>query len=221
MSERNRAEKPKDYLRQEPQWQRKNKPFSPLVGCAVFVGCLVWMGLATLCFKGVFGRTFVTSEPSPSPSLKPSPSPQTDAVYALEGYTFPHGVTMAEARKMIAEDKKRKQEDQEAEQHQQKEEKRHAEEEYEQNGLVLLNRTLKVKQGRYGVPVITGIMVNRTGHTLSYAQISFNIYDTTGAQVESVHDNVNYLEARGQWRFSAGPVPEGRFRYKIADIKGW
>jgi hypothetical protein len=59
-----------------------------------------------------------------------------------------------------------------------------AEEEYEENGLVMLKKTVKAVSGDFSGK-ITGQVVNRRNRTLRYAQISFNLYDESGAQVGS------------------------------------
>ncbi len=48
---------------------------------------------------------------------------------------------------------------------------------------MLLQKTLKGNVDQVGFVHITGTVVNRRGKTLKYAQITFTIYDASGAQV--------------------------------------
>ena len=97
---------------------------------------------------------------------------------------------------------------------------RKAEEEYEQNGLVLLNKTLKGTGDRFGGK-ITGIVINRRNKKLSYAQISFNLYDESGAQVGSALDNINGLEPGGRWKFEANSFGTDFSTYKINEMTSY
>ena len=95
-----------------------------------------------------------------------------------------------------------------------------AEEEYEQNGLVLLRKTVSGSVGEFGGK-ITGIVVNRRSRKLSYAQISFNLYDASGAQVGSALDNINGLEPGGRWKFEASSFGTKFSKYKINELSGF
>jgi hypothetical protein len=112
----------------------------------------------------------------------------------------------AEAARMKAEEARRKMEAaakeaqlaKEAMEARKREEARRAEEETNFNGLVLFNKSVVATQRS-----ITGIVENRTGRDLNYAQIIFNLYDSDDNQVGSVLANVNGLEAGGRWSFEA------------------
>ena len=83
------------------------------------------------------------------------------------------------------------------------EECRKAAEEIDRGGLVYLIKTLRANGDEYGTRTITGIVENRTGHRVGYAQISFNLFDRSGAQVGSAWATVTPLAAGDRWRFRA------------------
>jgi hypothetical protein len=56
---------------------------------------------------------------------------------------------------------------------------------------------------------ITGTVVNRRSRTLGYAEITFNVYDDSGAQVGSPLANINNLEPDGRWNFKAVSFSQG------------
>lgn len=97
---------------------------------------------------------------------------------------------------------------------------RKAEEEYEQNGLVLLRKTVEGKTGQFGGE-ITGIVINRRNRKLNYAQITFNLYDDSGAQVGTAIANVNGLESGGRWKFKASSLGTDFSKYKINELTGF
>jgi hypothetical protein len=97
---------------------------------------------------------------------------------------------------------------------------RKAEEEFEENGLVLLNKTLVGTVDQFSFR-ITGTVVNRRSSTLAYAQITFNVYDATGAQIDSAIANINGLESGGRWNFEAVSLnPRGK-KYKVSGLTGF
>ena len=95
-----------------------------------------------------------------------------------------------------------------------------AEEEYEQNGLVLLRKTVRGKRNEFGGE-ITGEVINRRKHKLSYAQIQFNLYDDSGAQVGTAMANINGLEPGGKWKFVAHSLGTKFSTYKINELTGF
>jgi len=96
---------------------------------------------------------------------------------------------------------------------------RKAEEEYEQNGLVVLRKTVEGKRGQFDGE-ITGTVINRRNRKLSYAQITFNLYDESGAQVGTAIANINGLEAGGKWKFKATSFGTDFSTYKINELSG-
>ena len=99
------------------------------------------------------------------------------------------------------------------------EEDRKSEEEIDVDGLVLLKKTVRGQQKDLGLEV-TGTVVNRRRKVLSYAQITFNIYDETGAQVGSALANINGLEPGSRWNFKAFCFTKGT-GYKFSKLSGY
>lgn len=97
-----------------------------------------------------------------------------------------------------------------------KEAARKAEEELDVGGLVIMRKTLKGS-----TTGVTGIVINRRQRKLSYAQITFNLYDDSGAQVGSALANINGLEPGGQWKFSASSFGTEYTTYKFSELTGF
>jgi hypothetical protein len=96
----------------------------------------------------------------------------------------------------------------------------HGEDEYSVDGLVLLQKTLKVDRAEHGREIV-GMVVNRRNKALSYAQISFNLYDEAGAQVGSAAARVDHLDAGGQWNFKALAREDNWKSFKVAELTGF
>ena len=96
---------------------------------------------------------------------------------------------------------------------------RKAEEEYDSDGIVLLRKSVSGTQNQIGLEV-TGTVVNRRTRALSYAQITFNVYDDSGAQVGSALANINGLEPGGRWNFKAVSFTKGT-TYKFSKLTGF
>lgn len=97
---------------------------------------------------------------------------------------------------------------------------RKAEEELDRNGLVLLRKSVSGRSEQFGGK-ITGIVENRRSRKLGYAQISFNLYDDSGAQVGSAVDNINGLEPGGKWKFEASSLGKEFTTYKFSELTGY
>jgi len=107
-----------------------------------------------------------------------------------------------------------------ARQREQAEAARRAIEEYEVKGLVLLQTTV---QGRYDARhyEITGTVVNRRAEAVTFAHVTFNIYNESGAQVSSAFATINNLEPGGRWEFKAiGFTTNGR-SHKVIKLSGF
>lgn len=94
--------------------------------------------------------------------------------------------------------------------------RRKAEEELDSGGLVLLRKTVKANNDE-----ITGEIVNRRKRKLGYAQISFNLYDASGAQVGTALANINGLEPGGKWKFKATTFGTDFTTYKFSELSGF
>src|SRR5262245_14194962 len=74
----------------------------------------------------------------------------------------------------------------------------------------------------HGGLAIKGTVVNDSFKSYRYVQISFNVYDKSGAQVDNAMTNVTDLEQRGTWKFSA-PVlhADVGYTFTFQGLKGW
>lgn len=95
-----------------------------------------------------------------------------------------------------------------------------AEEELDVNGLVLMRKTVSGTTGDFG-GTIKGIVENRRSRKLNYAQITFNLYDKSGAQVGSAIANINGLEPGGKWKFEANSFGKDFSTYKFSELTGF
>jgi hypothetical protein len=68
---------------------------------------------------------------------------------------------------------------------------------------------------------ITGTVVHRRDYKLSYAQITFNLYDASGAQVGTALANINGLEPGGRWNFEAVGFSTNSSTYKVSELTGF
>lgn len=69
---------------------------------------------------------------------------------------------------------------------------------------------------------IKGEIKNNTDKSYSYVQVTFNLYDSSGAQLGTAIDNINNLEPNGVWKYKAvGLTTEKVSSYKFVEITGW
>jgi hypothetical protein len=140
---------------------------------------------------------------------------RTESNVAVKNCFFPEAIpALAQIKKKREEDARKADEEARAEA------ARKAEEEYEANGLVLLLKTVKGTRGQFGGE-ITGTVVNRRPNKLNYAQIQFNLYDGTGAQVGTALANINGLEPGGRWNFTATTFGKDFATYKFSELSGF
>ena len=95
-----------------------------------------------------------------------------------------------------------------------------AEEEYDNNGLVFLRKTTNGTSGQFGGEV-TGTVVNRRAKKLRYVQITFILYDASGAQVGTALANINDLEPGARWNFKATSFGTKFDTYKFSELSGF
>lgn len=78
---------------------------------------------------------------------------------------------------------------------------------------------------KYGMSyTIEGTIKNNTDKQYSYVQVTFNLYDSDGAQIGTALANINNLEPNGLWKFKAsGSFGDGKTvaSYKLMEITGW
>lgn len=68
---------------------------------------------------------------------------------------------------------------------------------------------------------VCGTVVNNTNRTYGYAQVEINLYDSSGALIDSTLDNINNLEPKATWKFKAMIMDDNATTYKIKDVTGW
>lgn len=68
---------------------------------------------------------------------------------------------------------------------------------------------------------VNGTIKNNTDKQYSYVQVTFNLYDASGAQIGTAMSNINNLEGNGTWKFKAIGGTENAASYKLAEITGW
>ena len=94
------------------------------------------------------------------------------------------------------------------------------EDEYNVDGLVLLQKTLKRAQTADGTAV-AGTVVNGRKQSLSYVQITFTLYGETGATMGSATATTDHLEPGGQWNFVAPAGDEDWRSFKVTELTGF
>ena len=75
----------------------------------------------------------------------------------------------------------------------------------------------------YSSYYVEGTIKNNSSEKYSYAQVTFTLYDESGAQIGTAMDNINDLEPGGTWKFKAICLaPSGNVAsYKLSEITGW
>lgn len=68
---------------------------------------------------------------------------------------------------------------------------------------------------------IKGKVKNCKGRDLSYAQISFNLYDKDGAQIGTAFDNISGLKEDGVWKFEAMVLEDDTDKWEFDSIESW
>ena len=71
----------------------------------------------------------------------------------------------------------------------------------------------------YGIKTINGSFKNISDTSIYYAQISFALFDDSGAQVGSAFANINNLAKDAVWKFSATPLTTEDFTsFELSEI---
>lgn len=70
---------------------------------------------------------------------------------------------------------------------------------------------------------ITGTFTNTSSNTMSYAQVSYNLYDADGAQIGTALANTNNLASGGTWKFEAVGFEsvEDVASFELVDVTTW
>lgn len=78
----------------------------------------------------------------------------------------------------------------------------------------------ELSDGQYDTRYVVGIVKNNSDKKYKYVQIEINYYNYLGEQIGSTMDNVNNLEPKGTWRFSAS-IDKSIDSVKIMEVSGW
>ena len=68
---------------------------------------------------------------------------------------------------------------------------------------------------------IRGTIRNNSGRNYSYAQVLFDVYDSSGNRVESAIGNINNLRAGETWRYKAVYFDGDGYRFRLNEIQGF
>ena len=72
-----------------------------------------------------------------------------------------------------------------------------------------------VETGDYGTRYVAGTIKSNVNKQFSYAQVTINEYDSSGAQIGSTLANVNNLEPYGTWKFKAPVLDKNAVDFKV------
>ena len=117
-----------------------------------------------------------------------------------------------ELRKAAAKEAERRMEEEE--------QRKYKERFFDKNGLSLDVKSIQAERDFLGI-TIRGVVYNRKQRKLAYAQITFNLYDKSGAQIGTALANINGLEPDGAWKFTAIGLADDIDKYKIGDMSGF
>ena len=96
--------------------------------------------------------------------------------------------------------------------------------ESEEESVEYTVENLSIEGDEYGISVtISGTFTNLAGKDLSYVQLSFNLYDSDGAQIDTALANTSNLSAGASWKFEAVSVEdiENVADYELVDVTYW
>jgi len=87
--------------------------------------------------------------------------------------------------------------------------------------LLLMSREWQSPRDAYGSPHIVGEIKNTSSKTLSYVQITCQLFDEQGRQIGNAMDNVNNLAPGGIWKYSALVFEDGARTYRCTEVTGF
>jgi hypothetical protein len=73
---------------------------------------------------------------------------------------------------------------------------------------------------RYDAQWLNGMVVNQTGKAYRFVQISYDLFDATGAQIGTASANTRGLEPHGRWLFKT-VISDRCTRFKLASLDGY
>lgn len=68
---------------------------------------------------------------------------------------------------------------------------------------------------------IEGDVTNNTSVAISYGQVSFTLFDSSGRQVGTALDNCSNLSPGTTWRFKALIFEDEVTKFRFAELEGW
>lgn len=88
-----------------------------------------------------------------------------------------------------------------------------------QNDLVVSDLTTE-REPHLDITNIVGIVTNTGKNEYAFVDISFNIYDADGNQVDTAMDSIQNLEPGGRWKFKAMIPRQSHGTYKLKEVSG-
>lgn len=92
--------------------------------------------------------------------------------------------------------------------------------------LTLIRSNMSVEYSSYSdeyTATITGVIKNTSGKKLSYASVTFAIYNAAGDSLGTAYDNISGIVKDGTWSFDAKLffATEQPVNYKLIEITTW
>ena len=73
-----------------------------------------------------------------------------------------------------------------------------------------------------GMQYIEGSFKNVSGKQLSYVEVTFALFDKSGAQIGTAMDNLNNLAEGAVWKYKAMPLTTDEYvKFKITELTAW
>lgn len=76
----------------------------------------------------------------------------------------------------------------------------------------------QIVEDQYGYKTISGSFKNISDTSIFYAQVTFSLFDDSGAQVGSAFVNINNLAKDAVWKYSATPMTQDFTSFELAEI---
>jgi hypothetical protein len=93
---------------------------------------------------------------------------------------------------------------------------------YDSNTGILIENAPDNELNQIGALYIRGTAVNESDDDYDYVQLTFDIFDSSGAKIDDGLANTSGLDAGQTWRFEAlAPSSENADSYELADITAY
>ena len=80
----------------------------------------------------------------------------------------------------------------------------------------------QIVTGDFGIKTINGSYKNVSGATISYAQVTFALFDKNGAQIGTAVANINNIAKDAVWKYSATPLTMDEWvSFQFSEIDSW